>query len=208
MINLGFKAFFMSSPIIMGILLVCSVGVVWFGLERFIYFAANSRFPKSLWKKLIPLVRDGKIQDAISVCSNNDSPYSRIFLAGLEKAHLSRADVEDSMTVQKEEVQELFRKRLGIFGTLSFVSPLLGLLGTVLGIYRAFHDLALAGSGGPTIVAAGVSAALLTTIAGICVAVPAAVIYNYFTFKLRSLIVGINARSQELVIYMFERGKR
>jgi biopolymer transport protein ExbB len=92
---------------------------------------------------------------------------------------------------------------LGVFGTLSFISPLLGLMGTVLGIMRSFHDLALSGSGGPTIVAAGISEALVTTVTGIAVAVPAAIIYNYFTNRLRNLMVRIDTFTSELVILLY-----
>jgi len=208
MLNLGFKAFFLSSPFVMGVLLFCSVMVLAYMFERLIFFARNAEPPKDLWRRVVSLVNEGKIQDAVSVCSHSSSLYAKIFLAGLEKAHLSRTDVEDSMYIQKEEAQEAFRKNLGIFGTISFIAPLLGLLGTVIGIYVAFRDLALAGSGGPTIVASGVSSALLTTIAGILVAVPAAVIYNYFTFRLRGIIVRTNTYSQMLVIKIFERGKK
>lgn len=208
MSSLGFKGFFMTSPVIMGILLVCSITLVAYTFERVIFYTKYGSFPKELWNKIRKLVHEGKVQDAISLCSNDSGIYSKIFLSGLERAHLSRTDVEDSIYIQREEAQEQFRRNLGVFGTMSFVSPLLGLLGTVMGIYRAFHDLALTGSGGPAIVAAGVSAALLTTIAGISVAVPSAVIYNYFTFRLRSIIVTMNSYSQLLVITIFEKGKR
>jgi biopolymer transport protein ExbB len=109
------------------------------------------------------------------------------------------------MLIQKEELQEKLRKRLGIFGTLSFISPLMGLLGTVLGVLRAFHDLALSGSGGPTIVAAGISEALVTTVAGLAVAIPAAMLYNYFTFRLRAIIVDMNTYGQRLTMLLFAK---
>jgi biopolymer transport protein ExbB len=76
-------------------------------------------------------------------------------------------------------------RRVGLFGTASFISPLIGLMGTVLGIMRAFHDLAAAGAGGPAVVAAGISEALVTTATGIGVAVMSAVLYNYFTLSVR-----------------------
>ena len=76
-------------------------------------------------------------------------------------------------------------RRVGLFGTASFIAPLIGLMGTVLGIMRAFHDLSVAGAGGPTVVAAGISEALITTAAGIGLAVLSALFYNYFTLTAR-----------------------
>ena len=107
------------------------------------------------------------------------------------------------MDTVKIRGENLLKKHLTIFGTLSFISPLLGLLGTVLGIIKAFHDVALSGSGGPTIVAAGISEALITTVAGIAVAVPAAIIYNYFTSQMQNIMVRIDTFAQELIILLY-----
>jgi biopolymer transport protein ExbB len=97
----------------------------------------------------------------------------------------------------------LLNKHLGIFGTLAFIAPLLGLLGTVLGVIRAFRDLALSGSGGPTIVAAGIAEALIATAAGIAVAVTSAVLYNYFTTRLRTIVQQFDLLSQEVAILVY-----
>jgi biopolymer transport protein ExbB len=79
----------------------------------------------------------------------------------------------------------------------------MGLLGTVMGVLRAFHDLAKSGSGGPSIVAAGISEALITTVADLVVAIPAAIVYNYFNFRLRSVVVDMNTYGQRLLIHLF-----
>jgi len=126
-----------------------------------------------------------------------------IVKAGLNASYLSRIDAEDTMESYKERSQNLLKARLGVFGTISFIAPLLGLLGTVLGIMRSFHDLALSGSGGPTIIAAGIAEALVTTVAGIAVAVPSAIIYNYFTTRLRNLMVRIDTFTSELIILLY-----
>jgi biopolymer transport protein ExbB len=149
------------------------------------------------------LVRDGKVQEAVDYCDKQRGLVPEIVKAGLNASHLSRIDAEDTMENYKARSQNLLRSRLGVFGTLSFISPLLGLMGTVLGIMRSFHDLALSGSGGPTIVAAGISEALVTTVTGIAVAVPAAIIYNYFTNRLRNLMVRVDTFTSELVILLY-----
>jgi biopolymer transport protein ExbB len=98
-----------------------------------------------------------------------------------------------------QRLQNLLQKRLWIFGTLSFICPLIGLLGTVLGVIRAFKDLAISGSGGPTIVAAGISEALIATAGGIAVAITAAIIYNWFNIWMKNTLSSNDIFGQELI---------
>jgi biopolymer transport protein ExbB len=156
-----------------------------------------------LWERIIGLVREKRLRDAIALCEVSSGVFAKIFKAGLEGSLVSRLDAEDGMVIEKEESQEILRKRVGLFGTISFISPLIGLLGTVLGVLRAFHDLAKSGSGGPSVVAAGISEALVTTVAGLVVAVPAAMIYNYFNFRLRASLVEMNTYGQRLLLTIF-----
>jgi biopolymer transport protein ExbB len=91
----------------------------------------------------------------------------------------------ETFQVHRQRYSMALNRRVGLFGTASFVSPLIGLMGTVLGIMRAFHDLSAAGAGGPAVVAAGISEALVATACGIGLAVFSALLYNYFTLESR-----------------------
>ena len=193
----------MKLSAVMPILLFSSLLVVAYSLERFWYYWRAGRINSRLLVEVKRLVRDGKIQEAVDYCDKQRGLVPEIVKEGLNASHLSRIDAEDTMENYKARSQNLLRARLGVFGTLSFISPLLGLMGTVLGIMRSFHDLALSGSGGPTIVAAGISEALVTTVTGIAVAVPAAIIYNYFTNRLRNLMVRVDTFTSELVILLY-----
>jgi biopolymer transport protein TolQ len=84
------------------------------------------------------------------------------------------------MSIALSEQRLLLERNLGFLGTMGNTAPLIGLLGTVWGIMRAFHDMARTGSAGPSVVAAGVAEALFTTAAGLVVAVPAVMLYNHF----------------------------
>src|SRR5581483_12268348 len=108
--------------------------------------------------------------------------------AQIDAVHLPRNERESLVLYYHQRLQTLLQRRLWIFGTLSFISPLIGLLGTVLGVIRSFRDLAISGSGGPTIVAAGISEALVATAGGIAVAITAAVIYNYFNIWMKGTL--------------------
>lgn len=203
MMQMGFKEWFMVNPPIISTILVFSVLLAAFTLERMWVFRVEAKFPKELWDRLVGLVRERKLRDAMALCEGTPGVFARVFRAGLEGALVSRLDAEDAMVIEKEEGQEILRKRVGLFGTISFISPLIGLLGTVLGVLRAFHDLAKSGSGGPSVVAAGISEALITTVAGLVVAVPAAMIYNYFNFRLRATLVEMNTFGQRLLLTVF-----
>jgi biopolymer transport protein ExbB/TolQ len=97
----------------------------------------------------------------------------------------ARDDVDQLVDVEMEKEQVLMEKNLVVLGTLANIAPLLGLFGTVVGIIRAFRDIAVTGSGGSSVIAMGVSEALLTTATGIVVAVIATIFYNTFTRKIR-----------------------
>lgn len=192
-----------TSVVVMPLLLVASILLVTYGLERLWYYLRAGRINSRFLVEVKRLVREGKVQEAVDFCEKNRGLVPEIVKAGLNASHLSRIDAEDTMESYKERSQNLLKARLGVFGTISFIAPLLGLLGTVLGIMRSFHDLALSGSGGPTIIAAGIAEALVTTVAGISVAVPSAIMYNYFTTRLRNLMVRVDTFTSELIILLY-----
>ena len=190
----------------MGILLTCSAMLVAYALERFWYFSRAGKIRETFWVKVKTLVEQNKVKEAANTCREEKGLFAQVIRILLEQSsHFNRLDMEDTMSIYKQRTQDLLSKNLGVFGTLSFVAPLLGLLGTVLGIIRAFHDLALSGSGGPTIVAAGISEALITTVAGIIVAVPSAIIYNVLTYKIRGKMTKVDTYAEELLILVYKR---
>ena len=203
MMQMGFKEWFMVNPPIISTILIFSVLLVAFSFERMWIFRREATFPRELWERIVGLIREKRLRDAIALCEVSSGVFSKVFKAGLEGSLVSRLDAEDGMVIEKEEGQEILRKRVGLFGTISFISPLIGLLGTVLGVLRAFHDLAKSGTGAPSVVAAGISEALITTVAGLVVAVPAAMIYNYFNFRLRAVLVEMNTYGQRLLLSIF-----
>ena len=202
--HMGFKEWFLISPYVISVLILFSVLVVTYFLERMWVFRREGKFPRRLWNRMTELVRERRARDAMALCDETRGVFAKAFKACIQGAAASRADAEDNMLIEKEDGQEFLRKRVGLFGTISFIAPLIGLLGTVLGVLRAFKDLALSGSGGPTIVAAGISEALVTTVAGLCVAIPSAIIYNYFNFRLRAVLVDMNSYGQRLLMMLYE----
>src|SRR5258708_4651965 len=189
--------------IVIPILLICSIFLVAYAFERFIAFIKVGRMDTGTAERIKQCIRQGAIKDAIALCAKHQNFITHALEVALNAANLPREEMESIFSLYRMKLQGLLNKHLGVFGTLSFIAPLLGLLGTVLGVIRAFRDLALSGSGGPTIVAAGIAEALIATAAGIAVAVTSAVLYNYFTTRLRSIVQQFDLLSQEVAILVY-----
>ena len=99
----------------------------------------------------------------------------------------------------KDERDVEIERFLVVLGTLGNASPFIGLFGTVVGIIKAFRDLALSGTGGPTVVAKGIAEALVATAAGLAVAIPAVIFYNYFMRKVKSSTAEMESASLKIV---------
>jgi biopolymer transport protein ExbB len=189
--------------IVIPVLLVCSVVMVAYALERFVAFLRIGRLDTGTSERLKQAIRQGQVKEAIAMCSRKENFMTHAMEVALNAAHFPREEMESIFALYRMKLQGLLSKHLGIFGTLSFIAPLLGLLGTVLGVIRAFRDLALSGSGGPTIVAAGIAEALIATACGIAVAVTSAVLYNYFTTRVKSIVTQFDLLSQEVAILVY-----
>jgi biopolymer transport protein ExbB len=185
------------------VLMVCSVIVVAYAIERFIAFSRVGKLDTATAERIKQCVRQGQVKDAIALCARHQSFMTHSIEVALNAAHFPREEMESIFALYRMKLGGLLNKHLGIFGTMAFIGPLLGLLGTVLGVIRAFRDLALSGSGGPTIVAAGIAEALIATAAGIAVAVSAAVLYNYFTTKVRTIMTQFDLLTQEIAILVY-----
>jgi biopolymer transport protein ExbB len=189
--------------IVIPVLLVCSVVMVAYALERFVAFLRVGRLDTNTSEKIKQCIRQGQVKDAIAMCSRKPNFITHAMEVALNAANFPREEMESIFALYRMKLQGLLNKHLSIFGTLSFIAPLLGLLGTVLGVIRAFRDLALSGSGGPTIVAAGIAEALIATACGIAVAVTSAVLYNYFTTRVKSIVQQFDLLSQEVAILVY-----
>src|SRR5258706_14074083 len=153
--------------IVIPVLMVCSIMMVAYALERFWAFMKVGHLDGSLSERIKQCVRQGQVKEAIALCGKNQSFITHSLEVALNAAHFPREEMESIFALYRMKLQGLLNKHLAIFGTFAFIGPLLGLLGTVLGVIRAFRDLALSGSGGPTIVAAGIAETLISTAVGI-----------------------------------------
>jgi biopolymer transport protein ExbB len=168
-----------TSPV-MVIILLCSVLTLGFAIERAIYFWNRRGNPDGLLASALVALRSGNSEEAARVCSKEPHPVGAVAGDVLRCMDENPEAAEERLHIALSEQRLQMERNLGFLGTMGNTAPLLGLLGTVWGIMRAFHDMASTGSAGPSVVAAGVAEALFTTAAGLLVAVPAVMIYNHF----------------------------
>ncbi len=199
--DLSLLDLFRSSPT-MAVLLFCSIITVGFAVERWLFFMRSATDAPAFMKQIAEKLKVGSMVAAKDLCERNQSAVSRVVSQGLDHAHLRRSDLQQRMNTAIEVEQVEMERFLNVLGTMSNIAPLIGLFGTVVGIIRAFSAIARTGSGGSQVVAMGVAEALMTTAAGIIVAVIATVCFNIFVRKIRTRTVDLEDAREELLVVM------
>ena len=194
-----FKA---GGPVLM-LLIALSVYSISIMIDRFLKYRATINKSRKLMKYVrhhLPARDFAKITDACRKGGYANTPAAALTLNLLKSPKNGLDELNDlADSIINWESAQLSRK-LGVLATLASTTPFIGLFGTVLGVMRAFADLAaLSGAGGPSVVAKGIAEALVNTAAGLFVAVPALVAYNYFTSKLNFFSEDMQYFSQELI---------
>jgi biopolymer transport protein ExbB len=168
-----------TSPVML-VILCCSIMTLGFAIERLFYYGRRQNISQRALHETIDRARRGETKEAAFACGTMKHPFGPVAAELLKSMHLPPDHQEERMSIALSEQRLLLERNLGFLGTMGNTAPLIGLLGTVWGIMRAFHDMARTGSAGPSVVAAGVAEALFTTAAGLVVAVPAVMLYNHF----------------------------
>jgi len=181
---------------------VCSLILVAVVFERIISLRRGRVIPKPFVTRMMRQIGEGELDRdrALKLCAENGSPVAEVFAGALRKWGRPAVEVEQAVIDAGERTTNGLRRYLRVFNGVATVSPLLGLLGTVVGMIRAFNAIATADAmGRPELLASGISQALLTTAAGLTVAIPALILYMYFVSRVDRLIIDIDALGQKLV---------
>jgi biopolymer transport protein ExbB len=194
-----------SSPILL-VLFVCSLVTLAVAIERALYFRRRSGDPDQTLMRALESIRNGRSSEAAVHCDNSPHPMGQVASQVLSGGELLPTSFEERLQMALTRQKLLLEKHLTVLGSMAAVAPLIGLLGTVWGIMRAFHDMAQVGSAAPSVVAAGVAEALLTTAAGLVVAVPAVLLYNHFARRMSVMltVAEMHSRSINSVANEFE----
>lgn len=181
---------------------ICSFVLLVFVFERTIALRRGRVIPRPFVNRLLEQVGEGQLdrESAQELCEANGSAAAEVFAAAVNKWGRPSVEVEQAIIDAGERVTNGLRRHLRLFNGISTICPLLGLLGTVLGMIRAFNSIATADAmGRPELLAAGISQALLTTAAGLTVAIPALIAYLFFVGRVDRLVMDLDARGQQLV---------
>jgi len=181
---------------------VCSLILLAFVLERAISLRRGRVIPRPFVKRFLKQLRDGQLDraEALTLCKGSGSPVSEVFAGAIRKWGRPAVEVEQAIIDNGERVTNGLRRYLRVINGVATVTPLLGLLGTVVGMIRAFNNIATVDAmGRPELLAKGIGEALLTTAAGLTVAIPAIIFYLFFVSRVDRLIIDIDAMGQEVV---------
>jgi biopolymer transport protein ExbB len=178
---------------------VCSLLAVAIVLERLVMLRHPRVISPEVLRQVEGHLREGETQEALILCRRRSSAITRILHVGISNHQRSKSEIKEIIEdAGRHEVPSLERY-LGVLGTIASISPLLGLLGTVTGMIKVFNVIAVRGVGHPGALAGGISEALITTAAGLAVAIPSLVFYNYFVTKADGLIIEMEKASLRML---------
>lgn len=173
--------------LVMLIILIVSVLAIAIIVERFVYYGKRRVKANKFFEKVNETFNTGGIPEVLALVKNYDVPFAHIVRVGFENYTLPQDMIAEMMESEILEQRTKLERFLAGMNTFGAVSPLLGLLGTVIGLISAFGAIGKTGYGGPQVVAKGVEEALYTTAFGLIVAVPTIFAYNYFAKKATDL---------------------
>lgn len=180
----------------------CSFITLVFAFERAISLRRGRVIPGPFVKRFMHQLREGKLDrdQALELCDESRSVVSGVFAGAVKKWGRPEVEVEQGFLDAGERAGNHLRRYLRLFSTISTLSPLLGLLGTVMGMIRIFEQVSASDAMGKAeLLAGGIAEAMLTTAGGLCVAVPSLVFYSYFSSRVDRLVTDVDGLGQELV---------
>lgn len=190
---------------------ICSIILLVFVLERATSLRRGRVVPGPFVRRFLEQLRDEEIDqsEALQLCRDNGSPAAMVLEAAVKKWGRSAVEVEQAILDEGERISNRLRKHLRLFNGISTITPLLGMLGTVVGMIRAFNEIAGSNAmGRPEMLAGGIGQALLTTAAGLCVAIPALCAYLYFVGLVDKYIIQLDTVGQKAVDLLASDGWR
>ncbi len=190
---------------IIAILAVFSIIAVYIFIERFSIINRSSKEDRNFMNNIKDFIHNGRIDSALSLCRNNNSPIARMIEKGLSRIGRPLNDINAAIeNVGKLEVSRLEKNTAGL-ATIAGAAPMLGFLGTVIGMIRAFYDMSMAGNNiDIALLSGGIYQAMITTVAGLIVGIIAYICYNILVARVEKLVYKLEARATEFMDLLHE----
>ena len=193
------QKFMEGGPEFMGIVLLCLILGLALSIERIIYLNMATINSDKLLNDVESALKDGGVDSAKEVCRNTKGPIASIFYQGLDRSNEGLEQVEKSIIAYGSVQMGLLEKGLSWISLFIALAPMLGFMGTVIGMIGAFDSIEAAGDLSPSLVAGGIKVALLTTVFGLIVAMILQIFYNYLIAKVDSIVNDMEDSSIKLV---------
>jgi biopolymer transport protein ExbB len=187
----------------LGILAVCSIIALAVILERFVAWRRLGREERAFQEELKTLLKEGTEEKLRSACRKPQAPLADVLSAVWEGGKELNPDQARMLLHHGlEDAGARLRRFLAVLATLAATAPFIGLFGTVLGIMHTFSAIAQKGFGGPAVVSAGISQALVATAAGLAIAIPCVILYNVFTRRANGALRRTEAQATQILIML------
>jgi len=180
-------------------ILACSVVSLAICIERLWFLKKRHVIPAGLLGEVWELVRNGTMTPEHMRLIKQGSPLGSIIVAGLNNAKHGREIMKESIQEAASHVIHDLERYLSSLGSIAAITPLLGLLGTVIGMIKVFTEIMVQGTGNVGVLAGGISEALITTAAGLSIAIPSLVMHRYFQRRIDTLVVVMEQEAVKLV---------
>ncbi|MEQ1826605.1 MAG: MotA/TolQ/ExbB proton channel family protein [Pirellula sp.] len=180
---------------------LCSFILTVFAFERLIHLRIGRVIPRPFVNRLIEQLQQQQVdrEEALELCERNPSPMATILSAAVKRYGKSAVEIEQAVLDAGERESNQLRRYMRLLSAISNVAPLLGMLGTVLGMIQSFNDISGSAMGRPEMLAGGISTALLTTAFGLMVSIPAYLLYIYFLGRTDRLTMEMDSYAQRVV---------
>ena len=189
-------------------IIICSIAAVAIILERLWTLQSSRVIPPNLAQKVWEWIEADQLNDKLIAAVAQNSPLGQLLASGLANRNKPRPLMVERLEDGGRHVVHELERFLNTLGTIAAVAPLLGLLGTVAGIIHAFNAITANGIGDPRVLSGGIGEALITTAAGLTVAIPSLIAYRFMRGKVERLVVQMEKEAMKLVDALDERGRQ
>jgi len=180
-------------------IILCSVAAMAICFERLWFLKRSRVLPAGLLSETLELIRSGEMTPEHLRVIKAGSPLGTIIVAGINNSRSGRVIMKESIEEAAGHVVHDLERFLTSLGTIAAITPLLGLLGTVVGMIKVFTEIMILGTGNASVLAGGISEALITTAAGLSIAIPALVMHRYFQRRVNTLVLTMEQEAVKLV---------
>ncbi len=180
-------------------ILLCSVVALAISVERFWTLSPARVAPPNLLAQVWGWIKNNQLDSQKMKQLRQSSPLGHILATGLSNSRHGREVMKESIEEAAGHVVHDLERYIDPLGTIAMITPLLGLLGTVIGMIKVFSEIMVQGTGNANVLAGGISEALITTATGLCVAIPAMIMFRYFNRRIDDIVVNMEQETIKLV---------